>query len=91
MVKNLGIKIFTGQDFVVITRFRQLEEEKRATNCADMRFVAFYSILEMLYGNLSSKNFFEFLVQFFRLIIFPVKSKIKGCIQCGADLGTGIG
>lgn len=73
------------------SRFRQLEEENRATNRVDMRFVALYSILEMLYGNSSSKNFFEFLVQFFRLLIFPVKSKTKGCIQCGADLGTGIG
>ena len=77
--------------YILLSRFRQLEEEKRATNRADMRFVALYSILEMLYGNLSSKNFFEFLVQFLRLIIFPVKSKTKGCIQCGADLGTGIG
>lgn len=74
----------------VLSRFRQLEEEKRAINRVDMRFVALYSTLEMLYGNHSLKNFFEFFIQFFRLIIFPVKSKFKGCIQCGADLGTGI-
>ena len=74
-----------------ISRFRQLEEEKRAINRVDMRFVALYSTLEMLYGNPSLKYFFEFFIQFFRLIIFPVKSKFKGCIQCGADLGTGIG
>ena len=73
------------------SRFRQLEEEKRAINRVDMRFVALYSTLEMLYGNPSLKYFFEFFIQFFRLIIFPVKSKFKGCIQCGADLGTGIG
>ena len=76
---------------VIISRFRQLEEEKRAINRVDMRFVALYSTLEMLYGNPSLKYFFEFFIQFFRLIIFPVKSKFKGCIQCGADLGTGIG
>lgn len=40
------------------SRFRQLEEEKRATNRVDMRFVALYSILEMLYGNPSLNNFF---------------------------------
>lgn len=73
------------------SRFRQLEEEKRVTNRVDMRFVALYSDLEMLYGNPFSKNFFEFLVQFFRLIIFLVKPETKGCIQCGADLGAGIG
>ena len=81
--------IFNGT--VIISRFRQLEEEKRAINRVDMRFVALYSTLEMLYGNPSLKYFFEFFIQFFRLIIFPVKSKFKGCIQCGADLGTGIG
>ena len=42
----------------IISRFRQLEEEKRATNRVDMRFVALYSILEMLYGNPSLNNFF---------------------------------
>lgn len=76
---------------ILLSRFRQLEEEKRAINRVDMRFVALYSTLEMLYGNPSLKYFFEFFIQFFRLIIFPVKSKFKGCIQCGADLGTGIG
>lgn len=73
------------------TRFRQLVEEKRAINRVDMRFVALCSSLEMLYGNLSLKNFFEFFIQFFRLIIFPVEPQIKGCIKCGADLRTGIG
>ena len=42
----------------LLSRFRQLEEEKRATNRVDMRFVALYSILEMLYGNPSLNNFF---------------------------------
>lgn len=68
------------------SRFRQLEEEEKATNLIDMRFVAFYSSLEMLYANPSLKNFFKFFIQFFRLIIFPVKLKIKGGIQCNTDL-----
>ena len=65
---------------MVYSRFRQLANKIKATNSVNMRFVALFSLRKMLYGNPALKNFFEFFIEFFWLIVFSVKAKIKGCI-----------
>lgn len=39
--------------FLLYSRFRQLEEMRKAINRVVMRFAAFYASKEMLYGNSS--------------------------------------